>query len=86
MNNIPELNLIVSLFHQTLVEYIDAIWDMTEVVDPDKTPNDTLLAEHVRRVSNRREKLLMCCHSARKHHDYEMARMIPILHLHGGIC
>lgn len=86
MNQVPELNIIVSLFHQTLGEYTDAIWDMTDLYDEGKIPNDIILSEHVRRVSNRREKLLMCCHSARTHHGIEMQRMIPLLHLHGGIC
>lgn len=84
--NQPELQQIVSLFDQTLVEFMDTIWDMTELYDDGKTPSDETLAKHINYVSNRREKLILCAQAAQINYGHDMTKLIPMLYMHGGIC
>lgn len=82
----PELEQIVSLFEQTLEEFAEAIWQMTELYDDGRTPNEEFLAKHIGYVANRREKLIMCAKAAELNYGQNLYRSIPILHMHGGIC
>ena len=87
MNAQPELDQIVSMFDQTLVEFHDAVWSLTELYDDMKEPDETTLAKHIGYVANRREKLIMCARGAYEHFNYvNLLASIPMLHMHGGIC
>lgn len=84
--NQPELEQITAMFDQTLVEFADSIWELTELYDEGRTPTEEFLTKHIRYVANRREKLILCAKAAQLNYGQDLHRSIPMLHMHGGIC
>ncbi len=82
----PEPNMIISLFHKTLQEYVDAFEAMTDLYDDGKIPEDSVLEQHMATVVRKRDKLLTCVKSARYYHSQDLGLVVPMIHLHGGFC